>query len=35
MIRSEAGIYFWATYRDSHPPDGAIEFVSFRCAEPK
>jgi formylglycine-generating enzyme len=22
------------TYRDSHPPDGARDFVGFRCAEP-
>jgi formylglycine-generating enzyme required for sulfatase activity len=27
-----APINLWVDYRDSHPPDGAQEFVGFRCA---
>ena len=27
-----APINLWVDYRDSHPPDGAREFVGFRCA---
>lgn len=28
-----APINLWVEYRDSHPPDGAQEFVGFRCAK--
>ena len=27
-----APVNLWVEYRDSHPPDGAREFVGFRCA---
>jgi formylglycine-generating enzyme required for sulfatase activity len=27
-----APVNLWVEYRDSHPPDGAQEFVGFRCA---
>jgi formylglycine-generating enzyme required for sulfatase activity len=26
-------INLWVEYRDSHPPNGAQEFVGFRCAK--
>jgi formylglycine-generating enzyme len=26
-------VNLWVEYRDSHPPDGAREFVGFRCAK--
>jgi sulfatase modifying factor 1 len=26
-------VNFWVEYRDSHSPDGAAEFVGFRCAK--
>jgi len=26
-------VNYWVEYRDSHPPDGAREFVGFRCAK--
>jgi hypothetical protein len=26
-------VNLWIEYRDSHPPDGAREFVGFRCAK--
>lgn len=26
-------VNLWVEYRDSHPPDGAREFVDFRCAK--
>jgi formylglycine-generating enzyme len=29
-----APVNLWVEYRDSHPPDGAREFVGFRCAKP-
>ena len=28
-----APINLWVEYRDSHPPDGARDFVGFRCAK--
>jgi formylglycine-generating enzyme len=28
-----APVNLWVEYRDSHPPDGAREFVGFRCAK--
>ena len=28
-----APINLWVEYRDSHPPDGAKDFVGFRCAK--
>jgi formylglycine-generating enzyme required for sulfatase activity len=28
-----APINLWVEYRDSHPPDGARDFVGFRCAQ--
>jgi len=28
-----APLNLWVEYRDSHPPDGAREFVGFRCAK--